>query len=173
MLWFTPLLPGIFILLGAIIGAGTTLLTSWTADRRKAAREDEQRWDVELLMRADNVVVATHALWDANANRQIAINKLLNSGLRDHVMEREAGKAHEAATRDFITARNKLAIIAPGAVVNASVALGIEYRKVIAKVELTPPPDSSPEPSSLGDFVDAVRVAAGIPIFTKRTKRKS
>jgi gas vesicle protein len=46
--WWTPLLPGLFILLGAIIGAGTTLLSSWGADRRKAAREDAVRWHQDV-----------------------------------------------------------------------------------------------------------------------------
>lgn len=57
--WFTLLLPGIFILSGALVGALITFLSTWRSDASKAKREDAVRWHEILRMECVKLIGLT------------------------------------------------------------------------------------------------------------------
>lgn len=171
--WWTPLLPVIYTLAGAVIGAGATIVTNWLTDRRKAAREDEQRWDDELLKRALAVISTLEALYKTNSEVQVLLNAVLTSmDANDVAAAKAAQEVNTSALNAFSLARTELMLIAPAPVVSASTVLATNFSKVQIKMEVVadvPPPFLND--MAQADFINAVRAAAGVRDFTKRTAK--
>jgi len=168
--WGVPLIAGLFLLAGGVIGGLISFFSVRAADRRRAAREDEQRWDNELLIRAGRVLSTIDALYIANSDYQATINDLIRTRSDTGFAEanRAARAKAEAATSAFATARTELALIAPTDVVETATLIGVAFARVQAKLEVLPVPPVYPSDNSYSTFISRVRAATGVPDYSKR-----
>lgn len=164
--WISTILPFATLALGAVL----TYYFTGRSEKRKTDREDEQRWDIELLARGGKVLATLEILYRANAVYQGTVNDYLKD--RQHsdneaVMDTAAADARSALA-GFATARTELTLIAPMDVVTAASVLGDKFQLVQAKAEIVPSTPVYPEPTSQTSFIRSIRDATGVPDFNKR-----
>jgi hypothetical protein len=169
--WLGDLVTAVILLL---VGAGISIFTASKTDRKKNAREDSQRWDEQLVLRADSLVEALHALYMANYEAQVAVNAFSEDSTdekRQDVLNTTAAVA--LALRIHNAARNALFVVAGIEVMNASTELMSAFSPLQTGVESRSLPPQFPEGDALPNFIYAVRLAAGVPHSGVRSSKTS
>lgn len=168
--WGIPVIAGCFLLLGGALGAVISFLSTRASDRRKAAREDEQRWDSELLARAGTMLSTLDILYETNLHIQDSINDSITNGSSPESLQLAAANMEKqtAAVNNFARARTELGLIAPFDVLTAANVISKDFRLVQAKPELRTSPPVAPEGGAVPDFINKVRSATGVPGFSNR-----
>lgn len=170
--WGVPVIAGIFLISGAFLG----FFLNRANDSRRTRREDEQRWDRDLLGRAVDVVTALHVLYEANYEHQKALfsgQALKKAVVSVEDASREAEANASSAIRGYLAATNALLMIAPDNITQLLDAFTTEFSKVQAKSARTALPPLSPDHDQLGEFVLTVRSAAGVTGIVLRKQAKS
>ena len=118
--WFTPILPGIFVLLGAVVAAILAFIFNRLNEARKAKRERDIRWDDEIRKQCAESVVVVHSIY-----------KLATIA---HDIEGERLPRNHARRKDY--AAKKLSLLDELDLLNASLRLIAPVRIILASGEL-------------------------------------